>query len=409
LPDLGTKLLSREAGVAQGALQELQGLQDSFKFFTDIVGENLTTGDGTTKSLYEKLPELEQGLLDNVFLMKNFIEQVNTSLVSLREKRVEFEALLDVDPDLVKSQQKIMEELQPKIETAGSGLDDIRSSIGGFGGVNSQDGAEGADTMNTTGGGLEPRFKTLQREVDQLRQTLMGPAGNTDGGQIGAANKIIGYTYPVPGDISETVAQTAAVGRKLLAQRLEEIGVYDVENLLKNRPSFDDLARLEMGELVSRDIVNTAKTLLQNETAQQFERMKLNGRTFVKAHEIYLAEMNFQNDLTVEGVTNPMIIKDAQYLRTEENGEALIYHTTDLVIKILTPKIGSADSRNVLVYKKTEAEKGLGNFVPAYGNPDFLATLMTSRPENSAFAHNALYGVTGKNIQANHPGVNRLQ
>lgn len=406
IPELGSKMLSRDEGVAQNTFQVLQGLVDANDFFTDLVGT-----EEDAESLISKLPELESGLLHNVFLMKPFIEKTKETLVSLREKRVEYEALFDVDPDFVDSQKAVLEQYQKDVKTVGSGLDDIRTPLFGMGGVSTATGGEGDDTIGTGGamggGGLEPRFKTLQREVNELRQTLQGPPGNEDGGQIGAASKLTGYSgFPLIGDIGETLLETADLGDKLIADRVKKIGVKNADAILAQRPTLDDLARLEMGELVSRDIVNTAETFLQNETVQQYQRMIANAKTFVKLDHMYLAEMNFQSKFTVESVTDPMVLKDVEFVRrtradeNDSSGTGLWYQTPEYAIKVLEPRIGGQDHRNVLVWQKTKAERGLGNFITPQGNPHKLATLLTSRPENSAFDDNPLYGVTTENTAA---------
>lgn len=418
LPEIGNKLLSFEKGEAQGALQDLKSVMDSYKFLNDVLGAK---GDETVEqreTLLKNLPELEQGLLKNIFSMEPFIKRLGDEIYpNLKTQREAFQSQLDVvtsegmeklkeDYDTAQGvYQKAIESGKSGFEKAGTTFD--LSQFGGRGQGLGQ--GAGAGVGDGDGGGfmagvdIETIPTTAQRNYAQLRDLLYGKTGTEEKGLIGQLNQVLNYTYDLPGDISGNILDIAHQSESLLTSRLREIGVSEtgeemLDNLKDARRDIDFLARLDLGDRASRDIETTARALLANSTVQQVENMK--RAKYGELETFSYMPADFQSRLTVQGVCNYRTIKDALYVREDADG-SVWYHSKTQIFKVALPRFSSkleVDERNVQIWDKHPAERGYGLFTVPQTNPH-LGIMINSNPENVAAKDNPYYGVVDKKIK----------
>ena len=390
IPNLGTQLLSREENVANKSLQDMKSLLDSYDFFLSILGvEGGSPADihAQKDSLFSQIPELERGLLENVFSMSKFVETIRESHAKLSEQRAEIVKLMNLASDeeiaeLKKKLEMAQENFSKKADEKGLGLDGAKSILD-FGG------GEGI----TGAGDIETPLTTLQRNFKELWKQLYGE-GSEDGGLLGRVGAIKNFQFALPGNIEGNLSEIGDMTAKLLKERLRELGVHNSDDL--HRPTFDLLARLDMNHLATRDILKVANTLLGNETAQQFANMKKAKYNSLRCIEY--AESKYHPTLTVESVSKPKTLLDAIYIKEDENG-AMWYHTKTHVIKITPPHLNSGgDDRNMVIWEKQPHEYGYKLFNVTPSQPHTLGIFLTANPENEAAKNNPLYGLLAKSI-----------
>ena len=411
LPGLGEDLLSLDKGVAQDSLRKIKTLSDNYEAFTSFLG--ITDPKNTNGSLFDKLPEFEQGILNNVIALHETIEKLEESRKNLHTNRNKFEELIDQSPEWVKSRQDEYNEKQALLhklaEKGKTGFEDASVSVlapgmGGHGGAVS--GEEGE--MTGAGGGIETAYTAIRKDLQRLQGWLMDGA---DGGSIGKVQKLEAHTYDdLTGDISKSLESVTSMTQKLIENRFKELGITDSNDLdfLTNeavKPKFKTLAELELGQIATRDILATANTLLQNDTAQQFKNME--QAQYNAIEELVYISANYQQNMTVNGLVNPSKIKNALYARKDSDG-SIWYHTETQVIRITPPGLKQeGDQRNISIWHKDPAEKGFKRFTVPYTHPDELGIMLTANPENSAAKDNPYYGIIGQKI-AHAKGTQKL-
>lgn len=393
--ELGEHLLSTDKRQAQHVLAQLRTMVDSYDFFLAKLGVKPGTNLGdenVTKSLLSEFPEFEQGILKSVFEVSEFVETIRESSKKLDAERDEYEKLLLVDDDDVQATRdrlaKMEDDFDVLMKSGKSGLEDVRGmDIPGMEGKSGGGGFMGGD--------LETIQTTMQRNIEQLRTQLRGVEGSTDGGLIGKQKRRDNFTFTTPGRIGDSISAVTDTTKKLIDKRLSELGVNE-DDLIEGRPEFDLLARLDLGDRVTKEMEMTANGLLRNESVQQFKKMKENK--YFSLTKLLYAKANFQNTLTPSNLTNPKVMEDALYIREDSEG-AVWYHTETQVIKIIAPRSGSdADQRNMAIWNKKPHEKGYKFFNISATQPDELGIFITANPENSAAKDNELYGKTQQNI-----------
>lgn len=412
LPELGDNLLSFEKGVAQKALQDLNSVIDSQEFFEDLLGK-----EGDKEGLLKKLPELEQGLLKNIFALNPFIERLKELYPKLKTQREAFQEKLDVvDQEridkLEEEAKKAQEELNISSRTGKSGLENVTKSELSFGGERGGEGAGGEGSGSggfMAGSDIETIQTTLQRNYAELRDLIYGKTGEAENGLIGKLNQVSNFTYDLPGDISKNILDIANKSETLITSRLREIGVSEtgeemLDNLKDGRRDINFLARIDLGDIASKDIESTSRALLANATIQQVENMK--RAKYGELATFSYMPADFQSRLTVQGVCNYQTIKDALYVREDEDG-SVWYHSKTQIFKVSEPRFSSkleVDERNVQIWNKHSEERGYGLFTVPHTNPH-LGIMINSNPENSAAKDNPYYGTVDKKIQDFSNGV----
>ncbi len=395
---LGEKMLSTDEGVAQKALQDLKSYLDSYDFFLEITGADalkLDEGDiseSQKEALFGRIPELEQGLLENVLALHSYVGQIRESYKTLNEERDEFQTLLDTEPERVK---ELLEEYEAAKDQYQAIVDSGKSGIDTKGPLIDFDSSRsGADTDGGVGGGnIETIGTTTERLLNRLRETLFGPSDSEDGGLVGKVTKIENFTFTLPGDLKASLEEITRPTKKSINARVKEIGLKKGEDITKVRPSFDQLARMDMGARTADQLEPQARELLQNEAAQQFEVMKT-PRHYNSLRTLHYVPSKYQKNLTIGGLIHASTIDNAIYVRQESDG-SILYHTKMQIIKVNPPRLSNddGDQRNLSIWQKRPGEQGANKpFTMPTTEPDMVGMYLTSDPENKAAIKNRYYG-----------------
>lgn len=395
LPKMTEALRSRNSGDAQEALRSIKTVIDNYQIFQEVLGD----------SVMDDLPELERGILSNIKQFEPTLEGLKNTHESLVANRNEFENIIDQDKDWVLARQQEYDRKNELFESfpkeGKTGLEGIKVMPYGGGGDGDGDGG---------GIGLETTYTSLQRDLDSLRSFLQV---GEDGGAIGKMKKLDNYTFDaIPGNIGDSIGNISDVTQKLIARRFKELGIKEGESLDflvddQVKPTFDVLARLELGEIATRDVLKTARTLLQNDGAQQYQR--LSGVKYNELSQIVYVPAKHQSELTVAGLMNPEVAQNALYVNKNADG-SFLYHTKTQIFRFTPPRLGdNTDERNLEIWYKSPHEKGLGPFTVPGTQPDMLGMMLTVNPENQAAANNPYYGAIEKKVQSIHQSVDYKQ
>lgn len=296
-----------------------------------------------------------------------------------------------------------MSELKAKLKAAEerfSRLENESLPQGATGGVIM--GGAGGDNANIA---FEPKFKTAQRDVNQLRNLLYGQemasessGGDSEGdeaslssdikavGKVGLLRQLKNFDFHLPVDTGRMQSKRIEEAREGLLDRIKEISV-KIDKLEK--PTFDELAFNDLQDNVSATIADDTRQFLQASAMQEFEKAKF--CEFTSIHTLHYIPVQNKQKLSVKNLDDSKTIQNAEFVRIDSDG-SLIYHTDELVIEIDSPRFGQADERNMKIWQKAPHEVGKRFFTVPQSNPSMKGIYLTSRPDNEAARVNDYYG-----------------
>jgi hypothetical protein len=406
LPNLHTDLRSLEPGRAQNALRVIKTVLDGYHIFNTILGipegEN---NQSALENLLEDLPELERGILKNITQLGGILKTFDGPqglYQKLVDDRDALETIIDQDPQWVEQRRNEYETRQELFnrmaEEGKTGFEDanVQALIGAF---SDGDGSSGGGDAPGAAG-LETAYTALRKDLERLDRFLNQ---GEDGGAIGKLEKIYNKTFDaLPGNIGPAIANVAELNKRLIDRRFRELNIdpeRDLDFLVNEstKPTFDFLARMELGQIASRDILHTGKSLFQKEQNAQFGFMK--GIEYNSISDIVYAPARYQKKLTIAGLMNPNRIKDALYVRTDKDG-SVWYHTKNQIIRFIPPQLHQdEDQRNIAIWNKPHHQRGFQHFIAPDSQPDMIGILLSSNPENEASDQNPYYGNLQPQIQ----------
>ncbi len=380
LPNLNEKLTSLNGNEASSAIQTLRSVKEVFDIFKKRVG------DGSTDDLMSKLPASEQEVLKTVFGLEELAKVLDAAIPKLEEERATFEEFLNVPNDITPYQEDRIRQqgiLETVTEATQGGTGD------GRGGINMSIGGSDSDG-DGDGGGMETSASNLQQIIDKLFEKITGWQETLE--------QRNGFTFTLPPDISGTEGILIETVRDGIAQRRERLNIPD--NIDWERPNFDTLMKLRLGEEISDAMKTDVERLVYNNTIQVWNEISKNANKGYVFSKLRYANTTHQTELApVTAITNSILL-DQEIRVVENRGDKIILETESQVIEIGKPTIGK-NPHNMLIKEKTEEERG-----PLSENKPFSANfthsvqkgiLFSLSPENLSIENNQYY----KNIWQN--------
>lgn len=387
------KFGGRVVKAGEDALNSLSGIterlkknesQDDLGRLSDFVS-GFETFYSEMKDRTNDLPDFEKNAIGNVLKLKDTADKVKRIHESLKKQQEDYAKLhvseiqLKTAEDRVKHVHELFQKYS-EVKTKGKNeKDSFTKEI-------RRDSALGGILPSTFyGGDYESAEETLQKELDKSQEGLQDLLTKKSNAEAFMFDDI-------PSNLSTSLSVLIEGAVAPIKNALHRMGLDEDPDLTKLLPEvkFDELARMELGQIVTKDVLNTGNKLLQNDAVQQFRNLK--KARYTELSQIFYAESSYQKTLTTAHLACPSRLDNLLFARVDGDG-SLWYHNQTQVVRITAPKLNSTDDqRNMAIWYKSPEEKGYGHFAVSHTQPDALGIYLTANPENAAAVDNELYG-----------------
>ncbi len=372
-------------------LNQLDSFYYSMEQFEKMLGDK-----NDEKSLYNQMTDSEREIMDNVLEFSDFAKSLKGSVKDIQEEREKFiNDLATPNKTFIEDKNKRLDEygdvMKKVTEDSGGGIGSIPNRVGGdiAEGVAMTSGEDSEQGKGSSMFGMETSLAVMEKRMNVLHKDIVKWQEKME--------KRKGIPFSIIDNPKDALLPFVEMTRNSIRTLKKELGLGEgtETEIDTDRPTLNDLMRVEMAYEANNYTETMARKFLQTYNTQQWKRMVTKPIGF-KLDKLYWGDTTHQTKFNpMATITNPIPpLSNLRMLPTpsgEKNPESVIYLENDeYFIKMVPPHLNSeGDQSNLFLYKKTDKDTTLN---PFSAQPVAKGVVLSSSVENKTLRNNKHYG-----------------